>query len=229
MEAYEPAKVYSSIDHNGRYAYGNQARAAHWNLARLAEALLPLLEQEEGSEEAAVASAQEALSAFAPQFEAAYFSGLGRKLGLLTEREGDAALAQDLLDRMAANRADFTLTFRRLSDAAAAPDGDEAIRTLFVDPGAYDTWAVAWRRRLEEEGASVQERIAVMRAANPAFIPRNHLVQAVIDAAVQRQDFQPFEQLLEVVSCPYEDRPGFERYSAPARPEECVLQTFCGT
>jgi uncharacterized protein YdiU (UPF0061 family) len=229
MEAYEPAKVYSSIDHNGRYAYGNQPRAAHWNLARLAEALLPLLEQEEGSEEAAVASAQEALSAFAPQFEAAYFSGLGRKLGLLTEREGDAALAQDLLDRMAANRADFTLTFRRLSDAAAGPDGDEAVRTLFADPGVYDMWAVAWRRRLEEEGASAQERVAVMRAANPAFIPRNHLVQAVIDAAVQRQDFQPFEELLEVVTSPYEDRPGLERYSTPARPEECVLQTFCGT
>jgi serine/tyrosine/threonine adenylyltransferase len=136
MEAYEPAKVYSSIDHNGRYAYGNQARAAHWNLARLAEALLTLLQQEEGSEEAAVASAQEALSAFAPQFEAAYVAGLRRKLGLLTEREGDAALAQDLLERMAANRADFTLTFRLLSDAAAGPNGDEAVRALFVDPSA---------------------------------------------------------------------------------------------
>jgi uncharacterized protein YdiU (UPF0061 family) len=229
MESYEPAKVYSSIDHNGRYAYGNQARAAHWNLARLAEALLPLLKQEEGSEDGAVASAQEALSAFAPQFEASYVAGLRRKLGLLTEREGDAALAQDLLERMAANRADFTLTFRRLSDAAAGPGGDEGVRTLFVDPGAYDAWAVAWRGRLEEEGASAQERAAAMRMANPAFIPRNHLVQAVIDAAVQRQDFHPFEELLEVVSRPYEDRPGLERFSTPARPEECVLQTFCGT
>ena len=229
MEAYEPAKVYSSIDQNGRYAYGNQARAAHWNLARLAEALLSLLEQEEGSEEAAVASAQEALSAFAPQFEAAYVAGLRRKLGLLTQREGDAALAQDLLQRMAANRADFTLTFRRLSDAASGPHADEGVRALFVDPGAYDAWSVAWRHRLEEEGTPAQERAAAMRMANPVFIPRNHLVQAVIDAAVQRQDFQPFEELLEVVSRPYEDRPGLERYSTPARPEECVLQTFCGT
>jgi len=229
MEAYEPAKVYSSIDHNGRYAYGNQPRAAHWNLARLAEALLPVLEQEEGSEEAALASAQEALSAFAPQFEAAHVAGLRRKLGLFTEREGDAALAQDLLQRMAANRADFTLTFRRLSDAAAGPQGDEDVRALFVDPGAYEAWAVDWRPRLKEEGASPQERVAAMRMANPAFIPRNHLVQAVIDAAVQRQDFQPFEELLEVVSRPYEDRPGLELYSTPARPEECVLQTFCGT
>ncbi|HXP11632.1 MAG TPA: protein adenylyltransferase SelO family protein, partial [Acidobacteriaceae bacterium] len=199
------------------------------NLARLAEALLALLEQEEGSEEAAIASAQEALSVFAPQFEAAYVAGLRRKLGLLTEREGDAGLAQDLLERMAANRADFTLTFRRLSYAAAGPNGDEAVRALFVDPSAYDIWAVAWRRRLEEEGVSAQERVAAMKTANPAFIPRNHLVQAVIDAAVQHQDFQSFEDLLEVVSRPYEDRPGLERYSTPARPEECVLQTFCGT
>jgi uncharacterized protein YdiU (UPF0061 family) len=222
--------VYSSIDQNGRYAYGNQARAAHWNLARLAEALLSLLEQEEGSEEGAIASAQEALSAFAPQFEAAYVAGLRRKLGLLTQREGDAALAQDLLQRMAANRADFTLTFRRLSDAASGPHADEGVRVLFVDPDAYDTWAVAWRHRLEEEeGTPAQERAAAMRMANPVFIPRNHLVQAVIDAAVQRQDFQPFEELLEVVSRPYEDRPGLEQYSTPARPEECVLQTFCGT
>jgi uncharacterized protein YdiU (UPF0061 family) len=228
MEAYEPAKVYSSIDHNGRYAYGNQARAAHWNLARLAETLLPLLEQEVGSEEAAIASAQEALSAFAPQFEATYVAGLRRKLGLLTEREGDAALAQDLLERMAANRADFTLTFRRLSDAAAG-SGGEAVRALFVDPEAYDAWAVAWRRRLEEEASLAQERIVAMQLASPAFIPRNHLVQAVIDAAVQRQDFQPFEKLLEVVSRPNEDRPGLVHYSTPARPEECVLETFCGT
>jgi uncharacterized protein YdiU (UPF0061 family) len=100
---------------------------------------------------------------------------------------------------------------------------------LFADPGAFDDWAVAWRKRLEEESLSPLERAAEMRMVNPLFIPRNHLVQAVIDAAVERQDFQPFEQLLEVVSYPYEDRPEFQRYATPARPEECVLQTFCGT
>jgi serine/tyrosine/threonine adenylyltransferase len=229
LEAYEPGKAYSSIDHHGRYAYGNQARVALWNLARLAEALLPVLEQEQGSEEAALASAQQALSAFAPQWEAAHAAGLRRKLGLFTEREADTVLAQDLLDRMAANRADFTLTFRRLCDAAADPEGDQSVRMLFADPGAFDDWAVAWRKRLEEESLSPLERAAEMRMVNPLFIPRNHLVQAVIDAAVERQDFQPFEQLLEVVSHPYEDRPEFQRYATPARPEECVLQTFCGT
>src|ERR1700691_3559349 len=123
MEPYEPLKVFSSIDHNGRYAYGNQPRAMLWNLTRLAEALLPVLEQEVGNGEAALASAKEALAAFGPQFEAAYSAGLRRKLGLFTEREGDAALVQELLTRMAANQADFTLTFRRLCDAAAGPEG----------------------------------------------------------------------------------------------------------
>jgi uncharacterized protein YdiU (UPF0061 family) len=229
MEAYDPATVFSSIDHYGRYGYSNQPRAAHWNLVRLAEALLPVLEGEEGGEEAGLASAKEALAAFDPQFEAAYEAGLRRKLGLSTEREGDAALAQDLLERMAANRADFTLTFRRMCDAAAGPEGDGGVRSMFADPGAYDSWAARWRRRLGEEPVSGQARAAAMRMANPAFTPRNHMVQAALDAAIGRQDFQPFEEMLDVVSRPYEDRPELERYATPARPEECVSRTFCGT
>ncbi len=229
MEAYDPDKVFSSIDLQGRYAYGNQPDAAHWNLARLAEALLPLLEQEEGSAEAAMASAHAALAGFGPRFEAVRDAGLRRKLGFFTEREGDATLAQDLLDRMASNRADLTLTFRRLCDAAAGPEGDLKARALFADPGAYDSWAVLWHRRLEEESFSENERVAAMRMENPAFIPRNHIVEAVLQAAITRQDFQPFEELLDVVSHPYEDRRGLERYAVPARPEECVRQTFCGT
>lgn len=229
MEAYDPATVFSSIDRNGRYAYGNQHRAALWNLARLAEALLPVLEQEAGSAEAALTAAQEALAAFEPQFEAARGAGLRSKLGLFTERENDAALADDLLERMAANRADFTLTFRRLSDAAAGPEGDEGVRVLFANPGAYDAWAGGWRRRLDEEPVSTEARAAAMRMVNPAFIPRNHRVEAVLAAAIGRQDFQPFEELLEVVARPYEDRPDLERYALPASAEERVTQTFCGT
>jgi uncharacterized protein YdiU (UPF0061 family) len=229
MEAYDPATVFSSIDHYGRYAYGNQHRAMQWNLARLAEALLPVLEQEAENQEAAVAAANESLAAFAPQFEAARAAGLRRKLGLFVEREGDAALAEDLLARMAANQADFTLTFRRLCEAVADPAGDDGVRALFADPGAYDGWAVAWRRRLGEESVSAEVRVAAMRQVNPAYIPRNHLVEAALNAAVSRQDFQPFEELLDVVSRPYEDRPGLKRYATPARPEESVRQTFCGT
>jgi uncharacterized protein YdiU (UPF0061 family) len=229
MEAYDPATVFSSIGHGGRYAYGNQPGAALWNLARLAEALLPVLAQEAGSEEAALAAANEALSAFEPQYQQAHMAGLRRKLGLFTERGGDEALAEDLMQRMTASRADFTLTFRRLSDAAASPDGDAVVRTLFADPGAYDDWAAEWRERLDEEPADGQERAVAMRSVNPVFIPRNHLVEAALDAASRRQDFHPFEELLDAVSRPHEERPGFERYAIPARPEESVLQTFCGT
>lgn len=229
MEAYDPATVFSSIDHGGRYAYGNQPHAALWNLARLAEALLPVLAQEAGREEAALAAANEALAAFEPHYEAARSAGLRRKLGLLAEGDGDAALAEDLLQRMAANRADFTLTFRRLCDAAAGPDGDEGVRTLFANPGAYEGWAAEWRERLKAEPGDGQTRAAAMRRVNPILIPRNHLVEAALDAATRQQDFQPFEDLLDAISRPYEERPGLEKYTLPAQPEECVLQTFCGT
>jgi len=229
MEAYDPATVFSSIDANGRYAYGNQPRIALWNLTRLAEAILPVLAEEVGSEEAAVASANEALAAFEPQFEAARLAGLRRKLGLSTEREEDVALAEDLLERMRANSADFTLTFRRLCDAAAGAEGDAGVCAQFVDPAAYDAWAAKWRRRLEVEAVSVEERLAAMRSVNPAFIPRNHMVEAALNAAMGRQDFHPFEEILDVLSRPYEDRADMVRYAVPARPEERVCQTFCGT
>jgi protein adenylyltransferase len=229
MEAYDPATVFSSIDHQGRYAYGNQPRVALWNLTRLAEALLPVLGQEEESEEAALSSANEALAAFPRAFEISRLAGLRRKLGLFTERDGDAALAQDLLERMTTNRADFTLTFRRLCDAAADPGYDSGVRSLFTDPGAYDSWATGWRERMEEEPVSGEDRATAMRKVNPAFIPRNHLVEAALNAAVERQDLQLFEELLGIVSRPYEGRPGSERYGMPAIPEESVTQTFCGT
>jgi uncharacterized protein YdiU (UPF0061 family) len=130
---------------------------------------------------------------------------------------------------MLANRADFTLTFRRLCDAAASPKGNAGVRRLFAEPGAYDSWAAKWRARLDEEPIDAQARATWMRSVNPAVIPRNHLVEAALDAASQRQDFQPFKELLDAVSRPFEERPGLERYAIPARPEEAVLQTFCGT
>jgi len=229
MEAYEPDKVFSSIDHQGRYAYSNQPRAALWNLTRFAEALLPVLESEEGNESTAIASANQALAAFDPTFAAARTAGLGRKLGLFTEREGDALLAEDLLQRMTTNGADFTLTFRRLCDAVAGSQGDEDVRNQFADAGAYDLWACEWRRRLDEEPISEEARATAMRLANPAYIPRNHVVEAALVAAVERRDFQPFEDLLKVLSDPYEERPDLELYVTPASPEQCVRQTFCGT
>jgi uncharacterized protein YdiU (UPF0061 family) len=233
LEAYDPAQVYSSIDRNGRYAYGNQPRILQWNMMRLAEAMLPLLELEEGSKEAALASANESLAEFGPRYEEARLAGLRRKLGLRTERDGDGELGQELLDCMAEGRVDFTLTFRLLSDAAGSAEAEAELRELFAGPGtvagAYDAWAAQWRRRLDEEPEGRAERAAAMRRVNPRFVPRNHLVEAVIEAAVARQDYRPFEELLAVVTRPYEDEAGSERYWKPARAEELVLQTFCGT
>jgi uncharacterized protein YdiU (UPF0061 family) len=226
MDDYHPAKVFSSIDEAGRYAYGNQPRIAQWNLARLAETLLPLLADDE---DAAIKDAQDALSGFAAQFEAAYTAGLRRKLGLLRPQPDDIALAQDLLDRMTHHAADFTLVFRRLCDAAANRDADAELRGLFKDPAAYDEWAVRWRNRLAEDGGDTAERVAVMRNANPALIPRNHRVEEAIAAAVGNGDFTPFETLTAALSAPFEDRPEFRHFEHPPRPDQVVHQTFCGT
>jgi len=226
MDHYDPKQVFSSIDEMGRYAYANQPRIAQWNLTRLAECLLPLISEDQDK---AVTEAQATIGEFVEIFDAAYQAGLRRKLGLFTARDDDRMLAQDLLDAMAGNQADFTLTFRRLSDAALGPDHDGEIRQLFADPAAYDEWAARWRQRLGEEPQDSRARRTAMRAVNPAFIPRNHRVEAVIEAAVNRDDFAPFEELLAVLSKPYEDQPAFSAYAEPPEPHERVLQTFCGT
>ena len=227
MDTYDPATVFSSIDRGGRYAYGNQPAIAHWNLTRLAEALLPVLGQDQ---DAALAEAYAALDGFAPAFGAAWLGGMRRKLGLLEERPGDAELVQDLLGRMQANRADFTLTFRKLGDLAASGAGhDEPVREQFINPVDFDGWAVLWRQRLEAESSSGEERRAVMRATNPGFIPRNHRVEAALSAAQDGFDLAPLEELLAVLARPFDDQPDFAAYAAPPRPEEVVQATFCGT
>jgi uncharacterized protein YdiU (UPF0061 family) len=226
MDAYHPETVYSSIDATGRYAYANQPRIAQWNLARLAEALLPHLSDDAN---AAVEQARSAVAAFVPRFDAAYTEGLRRKLGLLQPEPEDILLAKDLLERMAANGADFTLTFRRLCDAAAGAGSDGPVRSLFGSGAAFDDWAARWRERISGENGDPAARIAVMRGANPAFIPRNHLVEEAIAAAQDEGDFSPFDRLLAVLAAPFEDQPDFARYAEPPRPEQVVHQTFCGT
>jgi uncharacterized protein YdiU (UPF0061 family) len=226
MDAYHPQTVYSSIDSTGRYAYGNQPSIAQWNLVRFAETILPLLAEDK---DAAVKAAQNALDAFATRFEAAYAAGLSHKLGLLRPRPDDISLAQDLLQCLAHNRADFTLTFRRLCDVVDGSEDHASARVLFADPAAFDDWEFRWRERIAEEGGEPNARRTAMRAANPAFIPRNHVVEEVISAAVNNDDFSPFEILLGVLSTPYEDQPNFSRYADPPRPDQVVHQTFCGT
>jgi uncharacterized protein YdiU (UPF0061 family) len=224
MDAYHPDTVFSSIDSFSRYAYANQPKIAHWNLARLAETFLPILSDDSRQ---ARADAQAALNGFAPRFEVAFHSGLRRKLGLLSVCQEDGTLIRDLLAGMAQNGADFTLTFRRLADAAEGRD--EPVRSLFVEPTTFDAWAGRWRERLKEEPGDAGTRRTIMQAVNPAFIPRNHQVEAAIVAAVQQSNFGPFEELLTVLARPYEDQASFASYAEPPHSHERVLQTFCGT
>ena len=179
-----------SIEH-GRCAYGNQPRITLWNLARLAEALLPLLLDEE--EIAGAVGQRMRHWARVPElYEAARLAGLRRKLGSGEGARGRCRARRRLFEAMAGqNQADFTLTFRRLCDAAAGPEGDAGVRTLFADGAAYDSWAVGWRQRLSEEPGMQRDRWRLMRKANPAFIPRNHLVEAVLAAATEREDYRP--------------------------------------
>ena len=233
MEAFDLATVFSSIDHNGRYAYGNQPYAAQWNLTRLAESLLPLVEIEAGSEESAIAAVTEVLDDFLPRYERARLRGFRSKLGLPEERDGDndgvKEVLDDLLERMTTNHVDFTLFFRRLCAAVERPEAAAEVRVLFNEPNSFDAWHERWRQQLRAQPGTAAERAAAMRAVNPAFIPRNHLVEAALRAATEREAMGPFEDLLEVVLRPYEDRPERERYTLPAQPEEIVRQTFCGT
>jgi uncharacterized protein YdiU (UPF0061 family) len=226
MDHYDPAAVFSSIDEQGRYAYANQPRIALWNLTRLAECLLPLFSDDKDK---AIEQAQSVLAEFPAKFTAAYQSGLRQKIGLFTARDGDEALVQDLLDAMAKNKADFTLTFRGLSAAAEDAARDQDARTHFADPIAYDEWVARWRQRTGEEPQTPAERAGMMRAVNPAFIPRNHRIEAVIQAAVARDDYAPFEELIAVLAKPYEEQPAFADYANPPEPHQRVLQTFCGT
>jgi uncharacterized protein YdiU (UPF0061 family) len=217
MEAFDPATVYSSIDHGGRYAYGNQPLVAEWNLARLAEALLPLIDDDQ---ERAVALAVDALGAFRPQYDAAWSAGTRAKLGLPDGLADDvaASLVDELLVLLQKDHVDFTSFFRALGAAAR---GDAApARNLFLDLAGFDGWADRWRALAPDADA--------MDRVNPVHIPRNHLVEEALDAATAG-DLGPLTSLLDAVSTPFVERPGLERYAAPAPQDFGAYRTFCGT
>ncbi|WP_141975811.1 protein adenylyltransferase SelO [Saccharothrix saharensis] len=215
LEAFDPATVFSSIDDSGRYAYGNQPRVAEWNLARLAEALLPLFADDE---EQAVAAAVEALGAFRARYDEAWSAGMRAKLGLPADADASALVA-DLQALLRDNRVDHTSFYRRLG--AAAGGDPEPARELFLDLAGIDAWLARWRA-LGPDGDA-------MRRVNPAYIPRNHLVEEALAAATDG-DLEPVERLLDAVTAPYTERPGLDRYAEPA-PEHFAAgyRTFCGT
>jgi serine/tyrosine/threonine adenylyltransferase len=224
MDHYDPATVFSSIDAHGRYAYANQPRIAQWNLARLAETLLPLIDADG---KRAIARATEVVNAFPEQYERYWLKGMRAKLGLVNEEEADLNLATGFFAAMAGKNVDYTLAFRYLVDAALGQE--EAIRALFADPSAYDLWNGHWRARLARDAVAPLERAQAMRRANPAFIPRNHRVEEALSAAVEHDNYAPFETLLKILARPFDDQPEFAAYAEPPPEGRGCYQTFCGT
>jgi serine/tyrosine/threonine adenylyltransferase len=217
MDAYDPATVFSYIDRRGRYAYGNQPAIAQWNLARLAEALLPLVDADP---DRAVARATPVVQGFAAGYSARWLEVMRAKLGLAGAEPGDEALVQGLLDQMQARALDFTLTFRQLCAVAegAGPG-----------PAALAEWLPRWRSRLARDPQAPAARAAAMRAVNPAFIPRNHLVEAALRAAVEDDDLGPFERLARVLARPSDDQPEAAEFMLPPERPDPAYRTFCGT
>lgn len=222
LDTYDPAKRFSYIDRHGRYAYGKQPDIAHWNLARLAEALLPLIADEE---ETAVRLVTEVLERFPDLFRDAWDRVFSAKIGFPTG--GTAGLAAVWLNVLQDQEIDFTLAFRHLR-AAAGEDGESPLLGLFAKPEAARDWLRLWRERLADSEISPASARATMETVNPVYIPRNHRIEEVIVAA-QGEDFAPFHRLHEVLRRPYEENPGHAEYENPPAPEEIVTATFCGT
>jgi uncharacterized protein YdiU (UPF0061 family) len=218
MNAYRPDTVFSSIDHAGRYAYGNQPAIAQWNLARFAETLLPLVDPDPTR---AVARATEVLDEYPARFEQYRLGGMRKKLGLRTVEAGDAELIRSLLDWMQQSRADFTNTFRDLSsEEPLAGDG-------YRHP-EFQGWYAKWQERLGRDGSPKSSAYDLMRTANPVVIPRNHRVEEALAAAEEHDDLTAARELLAVLAVPYAARPGLAKYEE-VPPDDCHYRTFCGT
>ena len=226
MDSFHPDTVYSYIDQARRYAWKNQPAIAQWNLARFAETLLPLISD---NEQEGIELATNAVKAFNDQYQQYWRDGMRAKLGLQQAQEEDDTLIQNLLQMMLDKRVDYTLFFRRLCDVAESPDNSEPVSELFPGSLQITEWLQQWRQRSVDECVTDKERARLMRRHNPAFVPRNHLVEQAIQAAVNDQDFSLFERLLSVWQKPYDEQPVFEMYMQPPEPEEMVHQTFCGT
>ncbi|MGB6224152.1 MAG: protein adenylyltransferase SelO family protein, partial [Pseudonocardiaceae bacterium] len=223
MDAFDPATVFSSIDHGGRYAYGNQPRIAQWNLARLAETLLPLFHVEPDT---ALAAATDVLQSFPDRYDEYWNHGMRTKLGVADAQRSDGALIDDLLALLHAQKVDLTSCFRALSSAVR---GDPApARLLFAEPCAFDAWAERWRAQLSSQAADPRAIAEAMDRVNPVYIPRNHQVEEAL-AAASAGDLGPFGRLLDVLAQPFEERPGLEPYAAPPPPSFGSYRTFCGT
>ncbi|MBA3304654.1 MAG: YdiU family protein [Thermoleophilaceae bacterium] len=223
MDAFDPATVFSSIDHGGRYAYGNQPRIAQWNLARLAETLLPLFHVET---DMAVAAATDVLQSFRDRYHEYWGLGMRAKLGLVDGQQEAGALIDDLLALLHAQGIDFTSCFRALSSSVRGDSG--RARSLFAEPSAFDAWSDRWRAQLSAQAPDPPAIAEAMDRVNPAYVARNHQVEEAL-AAASAGDLGPFRRLLDVLAQPFAERPGLEAYAAPAPPSFGTYRTFCGT
>lgn len=224
MDRYAPGTVFSSIDTHGRYAYANQPTIAQWNLTRFAETLLSIVDTDV---DRAIERLTEEINTFPEIYAHHWLAGMRRKLGLFTEAADDAELANDLFAAMEGQNADFTLVFRRLSDSVL---GDESrVRALFDDDAAFVQWSERWRTRCAREDVAAQARAAAMNQVNPIYIPRNHKVEEALSAAVEADNLEPFQRLLEILRQPFEEIAGHEAYGEPALLDATPYRTFCGT
>ena len=224
MDRYEPNTVFSSIDTYGRYAYINQPGIARWNLARFAETLLPLISD---NDDQAVTLATDVINQFTEHYGVHWLNGMRAKLGLTEAETGDAALANDLLTILRAQGADYTLSFRHLAEAALG--NADAVWAQIGESERFEQWLGQWRARFGRENITSAARAEAMSRVNPLYIPRNHKVEQALDAATTRQDYAPFEALLDALSQPFTPRPGFDDYATPALDGNPGYRTFCGT
>ncbi|CAH0529147.1 protein adenylyltransferase SelO [Vibrio hippocampi] len=224
MDRYDPATVFSSIDSEGRYAYGNQPSIAQWNLARFAETILTLISEDE---QQAVELATQTLHDFMQQYHDLWLTGMLAKLGITNQQEGDRQLIEQLLTLLKDHKVDYTQLFRSLSSSLS--DDQTVTQALFNDSQGWAHWRIKWQKRLEHNPMSVDARATLMNQHNPIYIPRNHIVEQVIAAAEQQQDFEPFEQLLKVLQQPFVQQSGCEEFAQPAPEEFGPFRTFCGT
>jgi uncharacterized protein YdiU (UPF0061 family) len=226
MDHYAHDRVFSSIDHHGRYAYNNQPNIGLWNLSRFAECLLHLIDEDAGT---AVEIAKHHLEGFVSSYQRHWLTGMRAKLGLSSELGQDRALIEELFAIMASSNVDFTLTFYHLSMLDPDANNDDAISALFDHDESIAHWLDKWRQRLRQETGDAAERKTRMRTVNPVYIPRNHLIEAAIRAAEDHGDFSVFHALHEVLQQPCVFQPGREVYMQPPQPHEVVHKTFCGT
>jgi uncharacterized protein YdiU (UPF0061 family) len=224
MDAYDPSTVFSSIDKNGRYSYENQPKILTWNLTRLAETLIPLVDKDQNE---AIKLLTEVLQLIKHVYTNYWLSSMRSKIGLSKEEQNDINLISQLLNLMESNKVDFTLCFRYLSKALV---GDiKSIKNLFKNNIAFDNWMSLWKERISQEGISDEKIASSMNAVNPIYIPRNHKVEKALDAVVLDNNIAPFLKLHDILKSPYEEIKEFHEYEKPAKESSIRYKTFCGT